>query len=187
MNLIIDDNFATPEQIKEIHDAFLDVPKDVNKGPWNYWVFLPYTSSPELHKGAVADDGHIEEDMLLVSPVDEGSHHYNKTKELLQTFADKHNITVRQLIRTKVNLYFKSENQSYHTPHIDFNAPHWVFLYFINDSDGETVFFEDKGTKATFAIEPKAGRAVVFDGSIYHASQSPKHSKIRSTLNINFV
>jgi hypothetical protein len=182
---IIDDSFATSEQIKEIHDAFLDVPKDLMS--WVYWVFLPYTSSPEIHKHFIADNKDTDEDMLLVTSVENGSIHYNKVKGLLDIFASKHNIAIDQIIRAKVNLYFKSENTKHHTPHVDFNKKHLVFLYFLNDSDGDTVFFKDNGLKQAFSVEPKAGRAVVFDGSMYHASQSPKQNKTRSTLNINFT
>jgi len=187
MNIIVDDNFATQEQIEEIKSAFLDVPKDPSVGPWVYWVYLPYTSSPALHQGHVAKNKNTEEDMLLVTQVEPNYPHYEKTKALLDAFVSKHKINVNQIVRTKVNLYFKSENNGHHTPHIDFHSPHYVFLYFINDSDGDTVFFDKNGTEESFVIEPKAGRAVVFDGSIYHASSSPKNHKTRATLNINFV
>ena len=187
MKYIIDDNFASQDLIKEVYDAFLDIPKDPSVGPWVYWVWLPYTSSPKLHKSAIAKNSNTEEDMLLVTSIEPNLPYYDLTQKLLKTFAKKHGLSVNQTIRTKVNLYFKSDNNSHHTPHIDFEQPHWVFLYFLNDSDGETVFFENKEGKEYIRVEPKAGRAVVFDGSIYHASQSPKHHKLRSTLNINFI
>jgi len=67
-------------------------------------------------------------------------------------------------------------------PHVDFNFPHWVCLYYVNDSDGDTVFFNSNsketpmGSLRTEDIEvvkritPLRGRVVLFDGTHYHSS-----------------
>lgn len=82
-------------------------------------------------------------------------------------------------------------------PHIDSDKPHWVFLYYVNDSDGDTVLFEklspwnttvvygEVSHKETQRITPKQGSCIIFDGSIYHASSSPTKNK-RCVVNFNY-
>jgi len=94
------------------------------------------------------------------------------------------------ILRCKTNLYptiKDSEKKSYHTPHKDDNKKHSVFLYFANDSDGDTIIFNEKSAPWTVkkTIEPKAGRLVVFNGDLYHASNSPVNHKNRITVNVN--
>ena len=87
--------------------------------------------------------------------------------------------------------------QTQNEPHIDTPIPHWVFLYYVNDSDGDTVLFEKMSPWNTSTeygetvftevkrITPKQGTCVVFDGSIFHASCSPTAIK-RCVVNFNY-
>ena len=68
--------------------------------------------------------------------------------------------------------------------HNDLDFNHWVFLYYINDSDGDTIFFNDEGSEIK-RISPKKGRIVFFDGSIKHTGSSSSH--LRAVLNIDFI
>lgn len=72
-------------------------------------------------------------------------------------------------------------------PHVDGHYPHTVLLYYVNDTDGDTVFFdpEDK-TKIIERVTPKRGRVLLFDGSMYHAS-CPPSSGFRAVVNFNIV
>ena len=81
------------------------------------------------------------------------------------------------------------------TPHLDRFEPHLVFLYYVCDSDGDTIiydyktekegdvpFFED--VKEKKRITPKQGRVVVFDGLYWHTAEQPKKD-VRCILNFN--
>ena len=81
------------------------------------------------------------------------------------------------------------------TPHLDRTEPHLVFLYYVNDSDGDTIiynykskspndipFFED--VKEQKRVKPKQGRVVIFDGMYWHTAQQPKNN-IRCIINCN--
>jgi len=81
------------------------------------------------------------------------------------------------------------------TPHLDRTEPHLVFLYYVTDSDGETViynykskdkndipFFED--IKELKRIKPKQGRVVVFDGLYWHTAEQPTKD-VRCIVNFN--
>lgn len=84
--------------------------------------------------------------------------------------------------------------------HIDLDIPHLVALYYVIDSDGDTLLsnkkhqyneqiktdlqLDDFGvlTKVT----PKQGRAVIFDGSIYHTAEQPSNH-VRCVINVDIV
>ena len=100
--------------------------------------------------------------------------------------------------RIKANLMFPQPNNPgsdfYSIPHIDYPQP-WAksLLYYINDADGDTFFFDKRYNdnqhpgelKVVERITPKAGTAVLFDSMQYHASQSPTSGK-RGVINFIF-
>ena len=47
--------------------------------------------------------------------------------------------------------------------HTDMKCPHTVCLYYVNDADGDTFFF-DKNREIVDRVTPKKGSMVVFDG-----------------------
>lgn len=84
-------------------------------------------------------------------------------------------------------------------PHVDRITPHETCLYYINSTDGDTVLFEQKydpslskhdndSKKKTehSRITPAQGKAVLFDGFRYHAS-NPSKTDLRFVLNINYM
>ena len=73
-----------------------------------------------------------------------------------------------------------------HTPHTDFKIPHKVILFYLNESDGDTYFY-DKEHNIIDSVTPKENRAVLFDGSILHSSSKPIEFARRIVLNIDIV
>ena len=67
--------------------------------------------------------------------------------------------------------------------HVDMDTPHTVVLYYVNDADGTTDLFNEKGRKIK-SVKPKMGRCVIFDGSIKHRSSHPKNHN-RCIINID--
>ena len=81
-----------------------------------------------------------------------------------------------------------------HTVHFDTPNPHHVLIYYVNDSDGDTFFFDrrhgevwitDGNYKVIDRVSPKKGRFVLFDGSIYHAGSNPREYDRRMVLNFD--
>jgi len=71
-----------------------------------------------------------------------------------------------------------------HNAHVDQQFPHIVGLYYPNDSDGDTYFFDDDLN--VIHKEPvERGKMVVFDGRWQHSSSSPTKN-VRFSLNINY-
>jgi hypothetical protein len=93
------------------------------------------------------------------------------------------------LSRCKVNMNtidnrFKNK---YHTPHIDNAHENQITaIYYVNDSDGDTIFFDAKG-KITERLTPKKGRLVWWKGKIFHAKSSPVETKQRVVVNFNLL
>jgi hypothetical protein len=91
--------------------------------------------------------------------------------------------------RAKVNLqpqHLKFDKHNHNSPHVDLkNEEHKVLLLYINDSDGDTFFF-DKNSKIIKKVSPVQNRAIIFDGDILHAGSHPKNSDSRIVINIDF-
>lgn len=87
-------------------------------------------------------------------------------------------------------------------PHVDGYHHHMVCIYYVNDSDGDTVIFNKRSGNYVFdtqlkgldpkelpileTITPKKGRCVIFNGNFFHASTQPT-SGVRCVLNFNFI
>jgi hypothetical protein len=78
--------------------------------------------------------------------------------------------------------------------HVDIKQKHLVVLYYVVDSDGDTIIVDKKDTNSLnyedyevlHRVTPKQGRAVIFDGSYWHTAEQPKHN-MRCVVNINIV
>ena len=75
------------------------------------------------------------------------------------------------------------------TPHIDLhNRKHLVALYYVCDSDGDTIIYNEREELGTYTIKqkvtPKQGRMVLFDGSLYHTAEQPLNN-VRCVVNYN--
>ena len=109
-----------------------------------------------------------------------------------------------ELVRIKGGLFVNGE-AGLHRPHIDYYQPHYTFLYYVNDSDGDTYLFDqvsepvdmnvyprvdpvypEKFTVAD-SVPPKAGRLVIMDGLLYHSSSAPVEHSDRLAITMNVI
>jgi len=115
------------------------------------------------------------------------------------------NINFGQAQRWKINKLSPTEDKSIDKwgLHVDQYEPHYSIIYYINDSDGDTVFYNDtlgdkfpnwmtllgKDKDLSYwselkRVSPKKGRIVIFDGRIFHRSSYPT-TQDRYILNYN--
>lgn len=66
--------------------------------------------------------------------------------------------------------------------HVDLDIHHYSFIYYVNDSDGDTVFFDNEDNIIK-SYTPKKNTVVFFDGTINHSSTTP--SQHRCIINTN--
>jgi hypothetical protein len=157
---------------KEIQDALLgDVfPYYLNK---NIVPNVKESSSQFTH--TLYRDGQVE------------SNAFNLIKPMIYFIEDKTNTAFKKIERIKVNLRAKTINDNYELNiHTDMEQDNYKsFLYYVNDSDGDTLFF-DENNKITNSITPKENSGIFFDSNIKHTSQAPIKNDYRVVINFIF-
>lgn len=134
---------------------------------------------------------------------------------LVYEISSKSNVDYKYVIRSRSFFQLPSFNENDHDFfHVDdTETPHFVFLYYVNDSDGDTVILKNKfkyglpdddtttsgnpnwhnpkglitdnsHIEILDTVSPKQGRVVVFDGAHYHAAGIPKKNE-RIVLNFD--
>jgi len=122
---------------------------------------------------------------------------------LLFVACEKAELRISDLIRVRLGLFPRNAlDVPYHNPHVDFYDPHVVGLYYVNDSDGDTVVFNQTADQVTVQesvalansgqftemarVAPRKGRMAFFEGKHYHASMHPMKSSHRIVVTFNF-
>ena len=101
-------------------------------------------------------------------------------KGLLYSILDK---TGKKTIwRSRIDMTLYNPNNYRHEIHTDLEIPNTTCIFYVNDSDGDTVLHE-KGMARS--VEPKANRLLMFDGDIAHTGHSPSKHKNRVLINTN--
>jgi hypothetical protein len=126
---------------------------------------------------------------------------------LIYCISEKSGVDFESILAARSFLQVPSNyEEKYGHFHVDFTFPHLVFLYYVNDSDGDTVISKKKYDYVTSTLEeideslilervtPKQGRVVIFDGMYYHAGGIPKNNPrcvinfdLSVSKNMNFV
>ena len=92
--------------------------------------------------------------------------------------------------RSFLQLPLNLKNGDVDTPHIDLDEghKHIVVLYYVCDSDGDTIIYNEKTKSDEYTIKervtPKQGRVVIFDGGLYHTAEQPINN-VRCVVNYN--
>ncbi len=94
-------------------------------------------------------------------------------------------VPMQQILRAKANLMFWQKQPVIAPAHVDDANPHFVFIYYVNDSDGDTILYNDQGAIAE-RIAPKKGRGLLFNGATPHSATAPIANRIRMVINFNF-
>ena len=84
---------------------------------------------------------------------------------------------------TTPSLKLKGKHQYIHTDVT--NKDMSTFLYYVNDSDGDTIFF-NKNKKEIKRVKPKKGTGVLFKSNTLHSGSNPINSDKRMVINYIF-
>lgn len=96
-------------------------------------------------------------------------------KSLIKSVCKKISFNLKKIDRSLAGIQgiqLLDKNSKIGYPHINQKTPHLVFLYYVNDSDGNTILYDDR-KNIKKEISPKRGRILLFDGKTYHSSSSP--------------
>ena len=198
--VIIDD--VIPKVYQDILEKrILGRPSDLSTDPINWFYnpdldVHPSNLTPKKEHTQNVGFGHVlVENGSRMSPL------YDLFIPLLGISCDKIHMTNYEVVNARLFLQapIGEKDRKNDKLHVDLPFQHMVFLYYINDSDGDTVFsnLNSKNTSnQTLApdvdyeiikrVTPKKGRGVFFNGTIYHASTKPSKNS-RCVANFNIV
>lgn len=112
---------------------------------------------------------------------------------------------IKSIDRIRLGLIPWAAEPGQQAPHVDVPWAHKTGLIYINDSDGDTVIYNEKydpdsglDTRAYFetikdrltvhsTFTPQANTMVLFDGLMYHNSSSPVNTPRRVAINFNYT
>ena len=85
------------------------------------------------------------------------------------------NLNVKEVYSSRLFLFPTSPDpRTIHEGiHKDLDFKHSVCLYYVNNSDGDTVFFDDDKKTEIQRVSPKKGRVAFFSGNIFHCTSTP--------------
>ena len=171
MNIV--DNFLPQADANVIH-------QEINSAnfPWYLNSYTSYNGDGQhqLIHNIYNDDKPLSPLFFLVDPI-------------LKEFEVKTEYKIESLGRIKANFLTNRVIPSDYvekTIHQDTDKDNYVsLLYYVEDSDGDTILFEDDKKTELMRVTPRANRAVIFKSNTWHTGLLPvMHDKRRV---INFV
>lgn len=119
---------------------------------------------------------------------------------LMYEATSKINFVPKELLFGRIFMTTPKNFTTHNLLHVDTIEPHLVILYYVNDSDGDTVLTKNTYQQYTqdeinnlnppaeivWRVSPKKGRCVLFDGKFYHASTNPtKNNRCIINFDVN--
>jgi hypothetical protein len=167
---------------KKMQEELLSVIEDAGNFPWYYVPSIVRNQKDSfafLH--SIYKDGQ------------KNSEYFDKFIPLLEEFERKTGIEIKEILRARIRMTVPINGKSFsNMPHTDFDTPHNAFVYYINDSDGDTVFYDKfrgedtSDMQEVLRFSPKMGDAVVFNGLRFHSGAVPSKDR-RVILNVDFL
>lgn len=111
---------------------------------------------------------------------------------------------ISKMLRIRLGLITVTDKPIIHTPHVDFPYKHQTGLIYLNDSDGDTILYNERldtnvnkdnndskvrqnKNEIITTFTPEENKLVIFDGLLYHSSTSPTIVDRRVVVNFNFI
>jgi len=153
------------------------------------FIYDRKTSRGEITDPNVIDKGQIIHHLYYDNKPQ--SKHY----DFFRSVFDEIKIPVKKMLRMKINVTFPIVGYMEHNHqmcHQDINNPEQrpdlnfkSLIVYINESDGDTMFFENN--KIIKRINHERGKGILFDSGLTHAGQNPMKNNLRIVMNTIFV
>lgn len=114
------------------------------------------------------------------------SEYFDNFALIPQLVCQENSLVLKDIIAGRIFLTVPHKTKMAHyAPHTDFDFAHKVCLYYVNDADGATAFYDDEGKKVR-EVHPKKGRLVFFDGLTLHGGGIPRMGP-RAVVNFDII
>jgi hypothetical protein len=163
--------------------------------PWFFNEATTDYTTDELNAGGVLLTDSTQDSAQFFHVFDETSKFNQLVTPMLHLLQQKTGLEFNSVFRIKTNLLYEQKDYpvgKHNTIHVD-NM--WTdkqtksFIYYVNDSDGDTLVFKEKfgeGAKDVtleLANTPQKGTGILFDSRKYHCSSPPVKTKARAVIN----
>ena len=189
------DNFVSPEYFNQLQNYVT--------GPYQQWYYQSNIDSPGRTNQGFGKHGF---DCCIVRYPNTFTDCYVSGMLSTLVMNTKKIVGCDNILRSRLDLTLHKYGDPTASPHVDTNKPHIASIFYFNNSDGNTVIYNEKYDgedcddpaqsiqqndithKLTIKkeIEPRQNRLVVFDGLLIHRGHYPCKHDTRILLNSNF-
>ena len=187
------DNYLPKKYVDDIEKLFLK-PEEHSSSEIN-WYYNDYTASKDAdYLKKIKDNKHFFDSYqfthIFYNMGEKNSSYFDKIIKILEDTK----INWKSIERIKANFTTNLTNRKpgdIVVPHQDIkpNSDYYKnkkaisMIYYVHDTDGDTVFYDDECKKITKKVKPKKGRVVIFDSLIFHSYMRPVKSDKRVVIN----
>lgn len=158
------------------------------------WHFLEDTTMERSNDPKYSTPGFVN---MVYHDSREVNPHFDFFKPLLEQTLEKTGFTLNKLYRMRLGFLMNTKYMlpsmpyKHNTPHRDYDQEHYTAVYYVNQSDGDTVIFHEiepsEKYRPMHKSTPDQGKVLLFNGWHYHASSCPKMFTKRIALTMNFT
>lgn len=188
MFFIYDDSFLTEEEIEAAEEQF-----------WHKDIQFSFgrKASPTVDGNTGVVDTKVGDVSFFTTNLQNDDPSAQIFFDIIRKFTKKHGIEFDGFKRLKLNIMTPTVEGTQKTlyPHIDYNEPHYIFLYYPSDSDGDTIIYNERhetgfatpSVTVNKRISPKKGAAFIVDGRHFHSITTPAEHPFRGVVNSNLI
>jgi hypothetical protein len=178
--IIHDQDFLTEKEIQDFEDMYFS-----NSNSWTYVPSDNYAlSNGQVQSAGIASFKFFPKKDL--HPIQ-----FGMVETLVEKFAKKHNVLYKEVVNPKFWMMTWNKDPVKSLPHRDRPEDHYAFVYYLNDSDGDTFIYNETSHSREYTIleqiTPKKGSAVLLDGKRFHSLSSPTQKNLRCIVNVNLL
>ena len=175
--IIVIDDFISLDYQEKIKQELLGLENDF---PWYYTEDVTTAGDFDSQYRPALNHYYVNFDDDDISEVESVYHHL--FVPMLSKACKYLKIPETEVIQGRSFLQFPLKNidtSVVDTPHIDLDEgdEHVVVLYYVVDSDGDTIIYNERTESLTYTekqrVSPKQGRVVIFEGGQYHTAAQP--------------
>lgn len=182
-------NAITPTLFSKLQNTVM-----AQETPWYYSDFTAYNTVPSTMDFSwyhiVMQEGNIASQLAPL------------VESCLISALDNAGEPIEGFTRIRIGLITATQETVFHEPHVDWQEEHKTGILYLNDSDGDTIIYNEKydlnsnigsrdymnQTELTVntTSTPEENKLIIIDGLTYHASSTPVKTSRRVAINFNY-